>query len=281
MTKKEETNDFGLKRHIPNQIKREIRKRCGFGCVVCGLGIYEYEHVDPEFKDAKEHTSNCMTLLCHQCHGKKTRGQISTETIKRHMKKPKCLQQGYTNEFFDIGTKQPSIKVGESIFNNTDTLFEIEEKELISFKSPRDEGEPFLLNAEFYNDQNELVLKIENNEWEATTDNWDLEIIGRTLKIRERLGKFVLEIENNPYGIFSIKRINMNYKGYKISNTKKKFIVTTKTGMQMQLEGANSASNLSTAYILSKKSFVFGKGKLGYPAILRIEKMSIGPNNRN
>jgi hypothetical protein len=29
-------NKYGLKRTIPEKIKREVRQRCGFGCVRCG-----------------------------------------------------------------------------------------------------------------------------------------------------------------------------------------------------------------------------------------------------
>lgn len=34
-----ETNRHGLSRYIPPNIKRTIRKQCGFGCVVCGVAF--------------------------------------------------------------------------------------------------------------------------------------------------------------------------------------------------------------------------------------------------
>lgn len=43
-------NQHGLSRNISEDIKQEVRKKSGFGCIICGLGIYEYEHIDPEFK---------------------------------------------------------------------------------------------------------------------------------------------------------------------------------------------------------------------------------------
>lgn len=64
-----ETNRHGLSRYIPPNIKRTIRKQCGFGCVVCGVAFSMYEHIDPEFCDAKEHDPNKMELLCGSCHG--------------------------------------------------------------------------------------------------------------------------------------------------------------------------------------------------------------------
>lgn len=32
-----ENNKYGLTRDIPEDVKRKVRKRCGFGCVICGL----------------------------------------------------------------------------------------------------------------------------------------------------------------------------------------------------------------------------------------------------
>ncbi len=31
---------------IPEAMKREVRQRCGFGCLICGLTLYEYELVE-------------------------------------------------------------------------------------------------------------------------------------------------------------------------------------------------------------------------------------------
>jgi hypothetical protein len=35
----------GSSRDIPLPIEREVRKRCGFGCVVCGLPLHTYAKV--------------------------------------------------------------------------------------------------------------------------------------------------------------------------------------------------------------------------------------------
>ena len=75
-------NKHGLPRTIPESIKRKVRQRCGFGCVICGIGLYEYEHFAPEYKDAKSHAPEGITLLCPNHHARKTIGRLSLETIK-------------------------------------------------------------------------------------------------------------------------------------------------------------------------------------------------------
>ena len=57
-------NQYGLTRTIPEDIKRQVRQACGFGCVCCGLAIATYEHIDPEFHFAESHDPDKMAYLC-------------------------------------------------------------------------------------------------------------------------------------------------------------------------------------------------------------------------
>jgi hypothetical protein len=59
-----------ISRNIPFPIKRKIRQRCGFGCVICGLPLYEYEHL-LGFAKVKRHVEKEITLLCDQHHREK------------------------------------------------------------------------------------------------------------------------------------------------------------------------------------------------------------------
>ena len=87
-------NIHGLPREIPASVKKEVRKRDGFGCVFCAVPIIEYEHVDPLFAEAKEHKSSGITLLCPTCHAKVTKNQISKELVKDAMERPAALRGG-------------------------------------------------------------------------------------------------------------------------------------------------------------------------------------------
>src|SRR5262245_16747171 len=102
-------NQYGLSRDIPADVKRAVRQACGYGCVICGSAIIEYEHVEPTFENAREHDPDGITLLCPQCHGKVTRKFLSKQTVQNAMLHPKCKEQGYANEFFDIGRTHPRL----------------------------------------------------------------------------------------------------------------------------------------------------------------------------
>jgi hypothetical protein len=109
-------NKFGLYDEIPDPIKREIRQRCGFGCVICGNAIYEYEHVDPPFSEAKEHNSDHIVLLCGHHHRLVTKGLLSKQTVKEAARRPKCKEKGFSFGPFDIGHAPPVIVLGTAAY---------------------------------------------------------------------------------------------------------------------------------------------------------------------
>lgn len=77
-----DVNKYGLSRYIPAEVRREVRQRSKFGCVLCRCGFYQYEHIDPTFEDATEHDPDYICCLCGACHDLITRGHFSKEAIK-------------------------------------------------------------------------------------------------------------------------------------------------------------------------------------------------------
>src|SRR5439155_1627187 len=63
MTSPEPNLQTSAPRDIPEPIKRQIRQRCGFGCVLCGLPLFEYEHLKG-WANVQRHMPEEITLLC-------------------------------------------------------------------------------------------------------------------------------------------------------------------------------------------------------------------------
>jgi hypothetical protein len=147
--KKCKMNKHGLSRTIPEEVKRQIRINSGFGCVICGMGIIEYEHVEPEYNEAKTHDPSKMTLLCAGCHGNVTRGLWSKEKVKRAMANPKALSQGFSNGFYDIGYEHPQVHFAGSKFVNSQIPIMIGGIPIIQINPPTEENGYFLLSAIF------------------------------------------------------------------------------------------------------------------------------------
>lgn len=68
-------------------MKRAIRQRCGFGCVVCGHPIIEYHHMTAWAK-VRAHEEKDITLLCREHHGMAGAELIAPQTVREYDKGP-------------------------------------------------------------------------------------------------------------------------------------------------------------------------------------------------
>jgi hypothetical protein len=209
-------NKYGLPRDIPDDVERLVRQRDGFGCVVCGAGIYQYDHLDPEFSEAEFHNENGIILLCASCHEKKTKGMLSRETMAAAAKNPKCKQTGFSRDVFDIGNQHPEIVLGSLTCVNVRCLLRIHGEELLSILPPEFEHGPFRLSAKMANAQGEVVFEIHENEWRIRSDNWDAEQRGPRLIIRNGPRDIALSVRSEPPTRLVVERLNMRWRDAKI-----------------------------------------------------------------
>ncbi|MDC7102434.1 hypothetical protein N6O11_21820 [Escherichia coli] len=213
-------NKHGLSRRIPETIKRQIRQRCGFGCVICGFGFYDYEHFKPDFVDAKVHDPNGMTLLCSQCNQKRARGRLSAQTVEIADRNPKCLQAGFANEMFDFHNEPITVKFAGVTFHNCQNLIVVNEQPILSVTpSPIPHG-PMLLSGIFCNSIGKETLLIDENEWKAKSDNWDVECTGPRITIRRGPGEFALVLKMEPPTGLIVERLDMLYEGVRMKGDK-------------------------------------------------------------
>ncbi len=209
-------NKHGLTRTIRDAVKREVRKRCGFGCVRCGLAFFDYEHFDPDFKDAKEHRAEGITLLCMQCNQKRARGTLSVETVAAANAAPKCLEQGFASESFDFGSDPMQVAFAGVTFTNCPTLIEVNGFPLLSVRGPEEPGAPYRLSGFFADDTGDITLKIEDNVWSAGADNWDVECEGPLITIRNGPRLISLVLRQEPPKRLVVERIDMAFEGIRL-----------------------------------------------------------------
>lgn len=173
---------------IPEPVKRSVRQRCGFGCVICGLPIYEYDHM-AEYAEEGVHSEDNLTLLCPTHHAEKTKGLLPIEVVRGANADPLNLRNGYTSPWelhytgITFGFKLGKTRFIPSAFREGDGLYPliVDGHPLIFFKLS--DGH-LLLNIHLYNEYNELVLRIEDNELVHCSDVWDITLIGPTLTLR-------------------------------------------------------------------------------------------------
>lgn len=208
-------NRFGLSRDIPADVARDVRRRDGFGCVICGSIIVDYEHFAPEFKDAAVHEAKGICLMCPTHHSSKGR-LLARSTIERAMANPKAGQRGFAAGEFDPGADRPTIKLGTVTFEDTDVILAIQGQEIIGISPPEEPGAPFRINARIRNAEGKLLLEIVQNEIRTPTQNWDSVFEGNIITLRSARYKVALVLRSEPGVGLIFERLDLNLGEYKI-----------------------------------------------------------------
>lgn len=184
------------------KIKREVRQRCGFGCVICGMPLYEYEHM-LEWAEVKRHVASEITLLCRQHHGEKTNGLLPKENVIEANKNPFNLKAGVSkNYLLHYSGKNVQLSLANSIFqfnnlqeNDFFAPLVVDGLAIVGF---RVEDGKLLLRFIAFNEFNIPILEIIDNELIYRTEQWDIEWVGQKLTVREGHGKILLQIIFEP-----------------------------------------------------------------------------------
>ncbi|MFV8669550.1 hypothetical protein ACNRC9_11100, partial [Ralstonia pseudosolanacearum] len=213
-------NKHGLRRTIPEDIKRQIRQRCGFGCVICGLAFYDYEHFDPDFVDATEHNPAGMTLLCSQCNQKRARTRLSAETVAAANANPKCRQQGFSSEWFDFSSDPIEIVFAGVTFYDCRYLIVVNGRPLLGVEPPIEPGQPVRLSGLFTDASGKVTLRIRDNAFSVDAKNWDVECVGPRITVRSAQGAISLVLTMAPPSRLIVERLEMQFQGAHFRGTK-------------------------------------------------------------
>lgn len=198
---------------IPEPIKRKVRQRCGFGCVICGCPVYDYEHM-LEWSVVQRHVSSEITLLCPKHHRAKTSKLLSPEIVKKANEEPFNFKRNIStpDPLYFEGDKA-IINIGNCKFTTKDNgngtsliALQILEKPII--KVTLMDGS-YLIDVDLFNKDNNLLLSIKNSVLEYSIGTWDIEFVGNTLTIREGSRDIFVEISFESPDTITVKRANL------------------------------------------------------------------------
>jgi hypothetical protein len=232
-------NKYGLKRSdLTSDQKRQIRQNAGFGCVICGKAIGQYEHIDPPFSESKEHDPSKMTYLCASHHEEVTRGHRSKESVAKAALNPIAKKAGFSFGAFDVGSDSPTVTIGPVVVQSCKSIITVLGNEVLAIHDPEEPGAPFRLNAEMRDAAGRIIFSIQDNEWKIRHGNWDAEIVGSQIVIRESLGNIALRIRTDPPSSLFVEKMNMRYRGHSIECNAKKFEIVAPSGRRISVDGA-------------------------------------------
>jgi hypothetical protein len=129
------------------------------------------------------------------------------------MLNPICKTQGYAKEVFDFCGGHPALQFGGMTLQNCPIPIEVAGQPLFKIEQPEIEGGPFRLSGIFCDSNGELTLKIVENEWVVGSSNWDVEVSGGAIIIREAKGKIHLKLRVEPPEKLVVDRLDMSIGG--------------------------------------------------------------------
>lgn len=237
-------------RNIPLPIQREVRKRCGFGCVICGMPLYEYEHME-EWAQVKRHVADEITLLCDQHHREKTGGLLPKSDVREANKNPYNLKNGVSKPYnLHFSGNEATVEIGSNSFTCQDqgygtamTPISVDGTPLIGLILA--DGH-LLLNLIIFDEFNKPILHIRNNQLCYSTSPWDISLIGKKLTIREAHRKILFEIEFFPPDKIVINRGRFLRNGVEILVRPSNILITNNSTV---IQG-NRAVNCSGGLII-------------------------------
>jgi hypothetical protein len=209
-------NRYGLRRAIPEEIKRMVRKRCGFGCVLCGASITHYDHIDPPFKDAQVHEATGIALVCPKHHDWVTRGYLSREKVLKASLNPFCNQAGYAHSELELGPSYPFLVFAGSTIWNVPIPVIVRGEPLFQIKGPEEPRGPISLCANFHNSEGWPSLEIVHNEWRAYARNWDVDVEGGAVTIRDGPRHVSLRLVLSHFGGVIVEQLDMRIKDLRL-----------------------------------------------------------------
>ena len=180
---------------IPKSIELAVRQKCRFACVnpECRCPIWDYEHI-VDYSIVKEHREDNIVLLCPTCNQARKGAQFSRDRIIKWL-------QALSNQtrperlFFDFPTVDFGSNFVTSACMQSAYVFQIGR----SYLHISSDNKTSSINAEFWNKNGELSLKIENSRYTLYTDVWDINY-KRGDEVKNTPG--VLTFKNGPGDTF-------------------------------------------------------------------------------
>ena len=236
-------NRYGLPRDIPEPIARQIRQRCGFGCVICGNPFIDYHHFDPPFSQVREHRADGITILCANHHREANHGRRSAESIKAYNADPECRRTGHTVAALDGSMRPLKFMMGSAVFD-TPVVLMYESTEIISFRPPEAEGAPWRLSARIFDRTGRELLRITDNEWRIGINQYDITAQGKTVEVRQKKGDVVLAMDLVVDGLVHIRRLQMQCFEVVLMCDETSFSVKSRSGGTVRFPRPPRSNNL-------------------------------------
>lgn len=164
-----------------------------------------------DWATVRKHIEGEITLLCDKHHKEKTNGLLPEVEVREANAAPYNLRSGVTRPYdLHFSGTDAEIHVGSINFKHpttiTDSFLAAIDIDCLSMLAFIVEDNHLLLDVSLFDESNSLVLRIFKNQLILNSQQWDIQLVGRRLVIREAPGKIFLDIVFDPPNKVFVKR---------------------------------------------------------------------------
>src|SRR5712692_7936645 len=116
---------------VPEDVKRQLRQQAGFGCVACGLPVFQYHHIIP-WEVEQHNRVGDMMVVCPNHHDQCTKGAILEPEQRSWKAKPFNIERGYVDGQLKINQSYCAVACGSCLMVNDGTQVRIDGEPLLS-----------------------------------------------------------------------------------------------------------------------------------------------------
>lgn len=184
-------------RNIPQHIKDQVMRECYFGCVMCGIPFFEFDHID-QYAGIREHTVANIALLCPNHHRDKTSGRLSPDFVRRKRLNPFNKNKPFTSPALINPQESAKVNIGGAIIKNNGVrnrsipIINADGFNILSLKLVDDN---ILLSLQVYDTTGVPILLICDGEMIISTGIWKFHRIGRVVKVKSDINKLELDMK--------------------------------------------------------------------------------------
>jgi len=192
---------------IPEPLKRLVRQECNFGCAICGMPIFDYDHIIP-YSEVLEHKFENLILLCpnhHRAKGKHLDVDRVKEAKLNPFNKSKMIIGGYKLE----ANRKINIKLGSNRLNKT---FENGNGEYhciwvngISFLKIYSFNNWITFSMIVTDVIGQPILQVDKGELIFSAEIWDYKYEGSNLQLRTGKRKILLDMNLSNFEVEILK----------------------------------------------------------------------------
>jgi hypothetical protein len=204
---------------LPPDARADLRYSCGFGCVRCGVTIYQYLAL-PVVKDKRQEGGEGATILCPTCHTLVEEDRLTPAQVHGFHASPIARQRHFLRDRLPFSNDLPELAVGGSrAVRDTPIPFSLDGEPILFFAPPRQGVGATRISIRLGGENGDPVQIVDANEWLITDGSWAFAHRGDRYFVTETGGDSLAVLRIVQRNRIAVEHLRTSIRGRRIEAT--------------------------------------------------------------